>query len=87
MVTILRVLRVRADETMRHLAARVGIHEAALDRAERGQAWVAVKWREPLAAALGVPIDRILDSRGWPKLARRRRTEEVMTDGRQPSKS
>ncbi|HHY39480.1 MAG TPA: helix-turn-helix transcriptional regulator [Clostridia bacterium] len=69
MVTALRLRRVRTGKTLRQFAREIGINEGTLIRIERGQCYVPKKWREPLAQALGVDPEEVLDPQtGWPRL-------------------
>ncbi|HHV78528.1 MAG TPA: helix-turn-helix transcriptional regulator [Firmicutes bacterium] len=70
MLTNLRVLRVRSGLKASELARRLGLAETMLIRIELAQAYVPPKWRRPLAEALGVEPEAIMDpATGWPKLA------------------
>lgn len=69
MVTVLRLLRVKTGDTLRGFARRHGFNEILLTRIELGQSYVPPALRVPLATALGVEIQMILDpTTGWPVL-------------------
>lgn len=69
MVTVVRLLRVQTDNTLRAFAKRHGFNEVLLTRIELGQSYVPPALRARLAAALGVEQQTILDpNTGWPIL-------------------
>lgn len=68
MVTRLRVLRVGTGLNLKQFAESCDLNSARLCRVERAVEYVPPTWRQKLAEALGVEVEEICDSNGWPRL-------------------
>lgn len=60
-LTKIRLIRIKGEKTIREIAKEIGMSETELIKIDNGRMWVPTKWRSPLANALGITADEIID--------------------------